>query len=527
NAYGEDGHLMTGASPAAMAALLEGMGADMIGLNCSFGPKQLAPVARELLRVSSRPVVLKPNAGIPRDVDGKTVFDVGPEEFAADVAALVREGVRVVGGCCGTTPEYIAALRAAVREIEPVPVTAKDETVISSYTKAVSFGADPVMIGERINPTGKKRMQQALRAGDLDLILEEGIGQQEAGAKVLDVNVGLPDLDEAALLPQVVEQLQAVCDLPLQLDSADPVAMEAALRAYNGKPLINSVNGKAESLAAVLPLVKKYGGVVVALTLDEAGIPADAEGRVAIAKKILQAAEEAGIDKKDLLFDPLAMAVSADPGAARVTLEAVERITRELGCRTVLGVSNISFGLPARGALNGAFLSAALARGLSAAILNPHSPEMQRAWCAHRALHGLDADFSSWLVFAALDTVRAVKAEDAAAAVPAEEPADGSALQRAIVKGLKDQAGALAAELLTETEPLALVQQEIIPALDRVGQGFERKTVYLPQLLMAAEAAKSAFAEVKRVMERGDRPAESAVRCPVVLATVEGDIHDI
>ena len=520
NAYGEDGKLMTGASPEAMCALLEGMGADAIGANCSLGPRQLRSVMERLLSCASVPVMLKPNAGLPRSENGRTVYDVAPAEFAAEVASLVEAGVAVCGGCCGTTPDYIAALSKAVQGKRPQPVTDKGCTVVSSYTHAVTFGSDPILIGERINPTGKKRFKEALRAGDMDYILTEGLRQQEKGAHVLDVNVGLPEIDEQAMLVRSVGELQAVIDLPLQIDTTDPAAMEAALRRYNGKALINSVNGKQESMDAIFPLARKYGGVVVALTLDESGIPATAEGRIAIAEKILKEAEKYGISKKDILFDTLAMTVSAEPQAAKVTLAALEHIEKVLDVRTSLGVSNVSFGLPSRDAVNAAFFAAALERGLSAAIMNPDSGEMMKTYHAHRALHGLDANCAGYIDFMSRYVPQTAAKPAAAAAAPAEE---GSALQKAILHGLCEQAAAVTERLLMQREGLDIVQQEIIPALDTVGRGFEEKRVYLPQLLMSAEAAGSAFEKIKAAMTVDAAPRRSAI----VLATVRGDIHDI
>ena len=520
NAYGEDGKLMTGASPEAMCALLEGMGADAIGANCSLGPKQLRSVMERLLSVASVPVLLKPNAGLPRSVEGKTVYDVAPTEFAQEVAALVEAGVNICGGCCGTTPDYIAALFAAVKDKRPIPVSDKGRTVVSSYTHAVTFAADPILIGERINPTGKKRLKEALRSGDMDYLLSEGLRQQEKGAHVLDVNVGLPEIDEVSVLCRAVTELQAVINLPLQIDTTNIAAMEAALRRYNGKALINSVNGKADNMAAVFPLAKKYGGVVVALTLDEDGIPTTAAGRVAIAEKILKTAENYGISKKDIIFDTLAMTVSAEPQAAKVTLAALEEIEQRLNVRTSLGVSNVSFGLPSRSAVNAAFFAAALERGLSAAIMNPDSGDMMKTYHAHRALHGLDENCADYMAFMASYTEEPTKKEDISAPAAAES---GSALQRAITRGLSREAAAATEALLRDTEGLAIVQQEIIPALDEVGRGFEAKRVYLPQLLMSAEAASAAFEKIKAAMTVDAAPRRSAI----VLATVQGDIHDI
>ena len=525
NAYGEDGKLMTGASAAAMVALLEGMGADAIGVNCSLGPRALAPVVEEYLTYSSLPVLLKPNAGLPQMRDGKTVYDVTPEEFAKEVQALVARGVRIVGGCCGTTPDYIAATNRAIDGCKPIMTEKKHHTMISSYTHAVVFDKAPVLIGERINPTGKKRFKEALRAKDIDYILGEGLSQAARGVDVLDVNVGLPEIDEREMLTRVVTELQAVTDLPLQLDSSDPVAMEAALRIYNGKAVINSVNGKEESMRAIFPLAKKYGGLVVALTLDEDGIPADAEGRLAIARRILACAAEYGIDKKDIMFDPLALTVSADGHAALATLQALAMIRDELDCHTSLGVSNVSFGLPARDMINGTFFSMALCRGLSAAIMNPYSAEMMKTYYAYRALCGLDENCRDYISFAENAVPMTASASPATAgATPVGADNGMSELASAIVKGMRERAAALTEQLLGEIDdPMLLIQNEIIPALDTVGVGFENKTVYLPQLLMSAEAAKSAFEVIKtRASGKGSNP-----KCPVVLATVKGDIHDI
>ena len=516
SAYSENGKLMTGASPAAMVAMLEGMGADAIGVNCSFGPDKLAPIVREYLRFASVPILLKPNAGLPRSEGGRTVYDVDADIFADITAGLVGEGVRLAGGCCGTTPEYIKALCDRIDFIEP-HTEKKNNTVISSYSDAVFFGGVPVLIGERINPTGKKRVKEALRNNELDYILGEGLKQQSCGAEVLDVNVGLPEIDEPAMLTKVVYELQAVSDLPLQLDTSDPTAMEKALRIYNGKALINSVNGKEESMEAIFPLMKKYGGVAVALTLDENGIPADADGRVAIAEKIIAKAAEYGIEKKDLIFDTLAMAVSADKNAARATLESLRRIRHELGVNTSLGVSNISFGLPQRDIVNAAFFTMAMENGLSAAIMNPFSAEMMKAYRAFCVLNGMDDNCAGYIAFA--DTVENNVSIGNSTAAQTE---DIQTLDHAIIKGLKDNAAKLCAELLETTEPMAVVREHIIPALDTVGAEYEKGRIYLPGLLMSAEAAKAAFEVIKSRVSGGGKD-----KCAFVIATVHGDIHDI
>ena len=543
NAYGEDGKLMTGASPLAMIAMLESMGADAIGVNCSLGPKQLSGIVDEYIKYSSVPVLVKPNAGLPRISDGKTVYDVTPEEFAEDVKGFVERGVRIAGGCCGTTPDFIRAVVKKCSSVMMKPIHEKDYTAVSSYTHGVIFGDSPVLIGERINPTGKKRLKAALIEKDMDYILSEGIKQQEKGVHILDVNVGLPEIDESEMLKAAVKELQSVINLPLQIDSADPKAMEQAMRIYNGKPLVNSVNGKEEVMKAVFPLVKKYGGVLIALTLDDDGIPETVEGRIDIAKKILDEAAKYGIDKKDIIFDPLAMTVSADPKSANVTLECVKRIRSELMCHASLGVSNVSFGLPERSMINSTFFAMALDRGLSAAIMNPNSVEMLGVYYSFRALNALDDNFEEYINFTQEYNVKAVSA-DAAKSQSAdlqkqekEIPADkelplyrrngdyGSELKNAIVKGLKEQAGKITEKMLDEISPMDIVNDEIIPALDIVGDGYERSLIYLPQLLMSAEAAQSAFEKIRGVMQSGSM--DVAAKCPFVIATVKGDIHDI
>ena len=519
NAYSENGKLMTGASPAAMVAMLEGMGADAIGVNCSFGPDKLTPIIREYLDCASVPLLLKPNAGLPQSINGKTVYNTSAEDFAAITADLVREGVRIAGGCCGTTPAYISALVDNIGDLKPVEIVKKDLTVVSSYADAVYFCNKPVLIGERINPTGKKRLKEALRANDIDYLLNEGVTQQKAGADILDVNVGLPELDEPAVLKNVVYELQAICDLPLQIDTSDPIAMEHALRIYNGKAMINSVNGKEESMDVIFPLMKRYGGVAVALTLDENGIPDTADGRVAIAEKIIQRAAEYGIDKKDLIFDTLAMAVSADPQAANTTLESLRRIRTELGAHTSLGVSNISFGLPKRDIVNAAFFTMALQNGLSAAIMNPFSAEMMKTYYSYNVLKGFDENCSDYIAFAESienDVTINAKGSEAAGA----EVAD---LKSAIIAGRKELAGKICVDMLKSTDAMSIVQEHIIPALDTVGKRYESGKVYLPGLLMSAESAKSAFEEIKKTIT----VSTAAGKCSFVIATVKGDIHDI
>ena len=512
NSYGTDGKLMTGATPAAMVALLEGMGADAIGANC-LDPCSLSKVASELLEVSETPIVVKPNAGIPKLIEGKTVFELAPSHFADAVLPLISKGVRAVGGCCGTTPEHIRLLADAAKGYTPKEIPRKNISAISSYTHAVTLGHSPVLIGERINPTGKPKLKEALRCGNMSYILTEGISEADEGAHVLDVNVGLPDINERELLSRVTRELQAVVDTPLQIDSSDPDAMEAALRIYNGKALINSVSGKRDSMESIFPLAKKYGGVIIALTLDEKGIPDTAEGRVAIARRILAEAEKHGISKKDIVFDPLTLTISTDTRAALTTLRAVELITSELGCHTSLGVSNVSFGLPERDTVNSAFFTLALSKGLSAAIMNPHSESMMKAYRAYKALSELDAGCAEYILSARSS------AEEKENPKTASAPSLGTAVER----GLSERAAELTRELLLSREPLDIINTELIPALDRVGTGFENKTVYLPELLMSAEAAGAAF----NVIKSSKMQKANAKKVKILIATVKGDIHDI
>lgn len=524
NAYGEDGKLMTGASPAAMVAMLEGMGADCIGVNCSLGPKALMPVIKEYLKYSSVPVLVKPNAGLPESINQKTVYNLSPAEFADQVAEMIKMGVLIAGGCCGTTPEFIRNLAKETQSLSPLPIKEKNISCISSYTHSVAFDQKPILIGERINPTGKKRFKQALIENDIDYILKEGIKQQECGVDVLDVNVGLPDINEKELLCHTIKELQSVCDLPLQIDTADHEALEAALRAYNGKAMINSVNGKEASMHSIFPLAKKYGGVVVALTLDEGGIPATAEERLKIARKILGCAKEYGLSEKDLIFDPLCMSISADDHAAIETLRAIKLISDELGCHTSLGVSNVSFGLPCRDSINSIFFASALECGMSAAIMNPYSTEMMNSYHSWCALHGLDHNCINYIEFS-----KNKPEQTTSNATPPLSLDDfqthSNGLQNAIIKGFKEDAAIQTKHLLSKKAALDIVKDEIIPALNIMGEGFEKKTIFLPQLLMSAEAAKFSF-EIIKEANLGQNKAVIK-KSTIILATVEGDIHDI
>lgn len=509
--YDETKKLMTGANPAAMIAMLEGLGADAIGMNCSLGPKQMLDIIPEFAKYASIPVIVNPNAGLPRSENGKTVFDINADEFADIMCEIVKSGATIVGGCCGTTPEHI---RKTVEKTKNLPFALpekKNLTVVSSYTHAVEIGNKPVIIGERINPTGKKRFKEALRENDINYILNEGISQNKKGVSILDVNVGLPEIDEPEMMVNVIRALQSVIDLPLQIDTVDPVAMEKALRIYNGKALVNSVSGKEESMKSVFPLVKKYGGAVIAVTLDENGIPETAEGRVEIAEKIIARASEYGIDKNNIIVDPLAMAVSSDSDSANVTLKAVKML-HDMGVKTSLGVSNISFGLPSRADVNAVFYTMAMQNGLDCAIINPFSVEMMKAWYCFNALTGNDENCSDYIEFAQSLEPAEKKAQDNSSAT----------LDGCIISGLKEQAGAVASDLIKTMPPMEIINSLIIPALNIVGKGFEEKKVYLPQLLMSAQAAKEAFDAIKSAIPSGENK-----KGKIIIATVKGDIHDI
>lgn len=511
--------LMTGADPETVVAICEALGVTAVGLNCSLGPKEMLPVAERIINASSIHVAVQPNAGLPREENGETYFDVTADEFFYYTEKILSIGVSIVGGCCGTTPEFIKKVAEVAHKLDAVCLTDKNLCVISSNTHTVSFGERPILIGERINPTGKKKLKEALKNNDIAYILNEAVGQKEKGADVLDVNVGLPEIDEISVLQNAVEEIQAVVDLPLQIDTSNTVAMEKALRIYNGKPLINSVNGKEEVMSEIFPLVKKYGGVVIALTLDEDGIPDTAEGRIKIAEKIVSTAEKYGIEKKDIIFDTLAMAVSADSNSANVTLDSLKYIRRNMGINTSLGVSNISFGLPNRDFINSTFFAMCLSNGLSAAIMNPNSQEMMKTYKSFLALSGQDKNCLDYIDYASKITV----AKSTETPVATTERAEEKTLKYFVEKGLKKEAQIKAEELLGNTNPLDIINGEIIPALDEVGKKFEEKRYFLPQLLMSADAASGAFDVIKKSIGSTD----NVKKTKIVLATVHGDIHDI
>jgi len=511
--FDENARLLTGADVKTACALCEGLGVDVIGFNCGLGPKQMLPLVKKLRECSSTPITVCPNAGLPEAINGKTVYNVDADEFASYMREIAELGVSYLGGCCGTTPAHIRALIDNTRDIEANIPEKKNKTVVSSYSQSVEFSDKSVIIGERINPTGKRLLKQALIDGDIDYIIREGISQKECGAHILDVNVGLPEIDEPKMLKDAVCALQAVLSLPLQIDSSDYEAMEQALRIYNGKPMINSVNAKAESMAKVFPLAKKYGGVVVCLCLDESGIPETAEGRIALAEKMINEAEKYGIDKKNLVIDALTMTVSTNSQNAVETLKVVDYCKNTLGVHTVLGVSNISFGLPNRELVNSTFFVQALQKGLSGGIINPKSASMMNAYYSYNALAGLDESCKEYIA--------------SAIEIKSEAAPTGSniTLFDAIVKGMKEESAKCAKELLKNYASLEIINEHIIPALDKVGDGFEKNTVFLPQLLMSADSAKAAFDEIKAQMIKNGNAQSKGEK--IIIATVEGDIHDI
>lgn len=509
--FDEKGRLLTGADIKSAVTMLEGLGVDVIGLNCGLGPKQMIEYVKELRKWTSLPIAVQPNAGLPVSVNGKTVFNVEPEEFAQDMKEIAKLGVSYLGGCCGTTPEHIRQMIALCKDIPANVPESKNYCLVSSYSETVDLGEKPKIIGERINPTGKKLFKEALRRNDIDYIIKEGIAQRDAGAHILDVNVGLPEIDECKMMEDAVYNLQAVLPTPLQIDTTNIAALERALRIYNGKPMLNSVNGKQKNMEEVFPLAKKYGSVVVCLCLDENGIPETAEGRITVAEKIIKTAKEYGIDKKDLIVDALTMTISTDKNNAKETLKAVKYIRETLGVNTVLGVSNISFGLPQRDVINTAFFTLALQSGLSAGIINPKSSSMMNAYYSYNALAGLDDNCTEYI-------------ESVTEAQQAVQETNVT-LHTAIVKGMKDEAGACAKELLKDTAPLDVINNYIIPALDEVGAGFEKNKIFLPQLLMSADSAKAAFDVIKEYMILNNAEEKSGNK--IVLATVHGDIHDI
>lgn len=528
--FDENGKLLTGGDVASVTAMLEGLGVDAIGFNCGLGPEQMKNLLPQLTECCSLPIVINPNAGLPVVVNGQTVYNVAPDAFAESVKILVELGASVVGGCCGTTPAHIKKVVELCKGMKPIPMADKQFTVVSSYNHAIYFTRKPLIIGERINPTGKSKFKQALRDHDMEYIYKEGLTQEENGAHILDVNVGLPEIDEPQLMEEAVTGIQAIIDLPLQIDTSDTEAMERGLRYYNGKPMLNSVNGKQESMESVFPIAKKYGAVLVCLCLDEGGIPETVEGRLKVAEKIVSTARKYGISKKNLVMDALVLTISTGQDNANVTLETLRRIRYEMGLHTVLGVSNISFGLPERSYINTAFFTMAMNNGLSAGIVNPSSEPMMAAYYSFNALIGEDNQCMEYIskYTKSPDEQKETTASSKTTASSLMMLSKDSALtlEEAIIKGLAESAHLATEKLLEQNiDSLTIINERLIPALDVVGKGFEEKTMFLPQLLMSADAAKASFEAIKEAMSKQGKNSESKGK--IVIATVKGDIHDI
>lgn len=508
----ENGKTVTGCDISAMVAMLEGLGVDALGVNCSLGAEQLKKHIPTLVEASSCPVIVNPNAGMPVISDGKTYYKQDATGFANHMKEIADMGARILGGCCGTTPTHIKAITTILNGVKPKEISIKNETVVSSYSHACYFKEKAILIGERINPTGKSRLKAALRENDIDYLLKEAINQEEKGADMLDVNVGLPEINEEEVLCQAIKEIQAITTLPLQIDTSNPKALESALRIYNGKALVNSVNGKKESMEAVFPIVKKYGGTVIALTLDENGIPNSARERANIAKRIIEKANEYGIDKKDIVVDPLCLTVSSDKNAPKITLDAIDIIKNELGVKTSLGISNVSFGLPNRDIVNSVFFAHALEKGLDAVIMNPFSEAMQNVYYAHNALCGIDESCQEYISYSSKNT-----------SSPVLQITQELTLKRAIIKGMKKEAREISKSLVVNNKPLDIINEYIVPALDEVGNDYEKGIVFLPQLLLSAETATVAFEVIKEYFSS----EESSSSGEIIIATVKGDIHDI
>ncbi|MBQ1530446.1 MAG: homocysteine S-methyltransferase family protein [Clostridia bacterium] len=526
------GRTFAGVSAEAAALTLSGLGVSALGVNCSLGPKDLEPVIERMSHYTDLPLIFKPNAGLPDP--NSSEYDIGPQEFADAVRSITKHGLKLVGGCCGTTPEYIACMKKALADVSYTPQTKEEGPVVCSASTIVHING-PRIIGERINPTGKKLFKKALQENNIDYILNQALSQVEAGAEILDVNVGLPEIDEKEMMVKVLKAIQGVCDAPLQVDSTKPDVLEAALRAYNGRPIVNSVNGEEKSLSTVLPLVKKYGATVVGLTLDENGIPKTAEERFQIAKRIVERAEALGIPREDVFIDCLTLTVSAEQAACKETLEGLHRVKTELGCKTALGVSNISFGLPYRELVNSTFLTMALEEGLDLPIINPNVDSMTGAVRAFRVLRGIDENSLDYI--SSYQNYTPPAAGGAAPAAPASgtpasnaptdtaETAGASPLQNAVLKGLKTEGANATKTMLESKDPLSIVNEELIPALDKVGADFEAGKIFLPQLIQSANAAQECFTVIKEEIARTG--SGSVSKGKVILATVKGDIHDI
>lgn len=519
--FQEDGRTLMGTDPKTMVFVLEGLGVDALGVNCSLGPKELMPIVEEILRYASIPVMVQPNAGLPRYDGEKTIYDIKPEEFAEYIRIMSQKGVRIFGGCCGTDPEFIAKSVDALKGLSPLKAEVKNFTAITSGTDTVILDEKVRFIGERINPTGKKHYKQELKEKSVNYIQSEAVKQKDEGAAVIDLNVGLPEINEIEIITKAVKAIQKVVQIPISIDSSNPEAIEAGARIYNGKPIINSVNGKEETMKMIFPIVKKYGGCVIALTIDENGIPGSAEGRFKIAEKIVNEAKKYGIDKKDIIVDCLALTASAQQKEVLETVKAIELVKERLGVKTTLGVSNVSYGMPRREILNRAFLSIALYAGLNLPIINGADEEMKDTINAFNVLSNTDKEGNDYIGRYS-DKKNEAKNEKKSLV---EQQENNKELKQIIIDGMEEDAEASTEELLKTKEPLEIVNNYIIPALDYVGEQYEEKEIFLPQLIQSAETVKKSFSVIKKSMLlKGESNIEKG---KIVLATVKGDIHDI
>ncbi|NLL70840.1 MAG: dihydropteroate synthase [Epulopiscium sp.] len=514
--FQSDGRTLTGTDPLTMVNVLQSLGITALGLNCSLGPKEMMPILSQVLAYSTIPVIVQANAGLPKLVNDETVFDITPEEFQKWAVEMATQGVLLLGGCCGTTPDHIKELKKGLKNVKPLPPQGKRITAASSSTYTVTLGREVKIIGERINPTGKKLLKKALVQGDMDYLLKEAINQKEHGAHILDINVGLPEIDEKALMIQAIKEIQGIVTLPLQIDSVVPEVIEAGARICNGRPIINSVNGDDEIMDAIFPIAKKYGCLVIALTLDHKGIPKTGEERLLIAERILKKAKSYGIEKEDMIVDCLVLTASAQQEEVKETIKAVRLVKEKLGVMTTLGISNVSFGLPARGILNRTFLATALSAGLDAPILNPMEDDMINTVAAFNLLWNYDKNGTSY-----------IKRYSAVMTKAPSSPPKNIDLKKAVIDGLKEEGTSLVKELLKNTKGLEIVNQYLIPALDMVGEKYEKGEIFLPQLIQSAEVVKKAFEVIKEDMMKNTENKEPIKKGKIVLATVKGDIHDI
>lgn len=512
-----DGRTLTGSDPMTMVNIISNLGVAALGINCSLGPKEIMPLLAQILKYSAVPVIVQPNAGLPTIEDGSTFYEVNSETFGQYIADMARMGASILGGCCGTTPDHIRSIRKSISGLSPVRPKVKKYTAASSSTATVVLGEGVKIIGERINPTGKKKLKEALKNADMDYLLREAVAQRDAGAHILDVNVGLPEIDEKAMMEKAVKEMQGIVNLPLQIDSVRPDVIEAAARICSGRPIINSVNGEAGIMEAIFPIAKKYGCLIVALTLDEKGIPEKAEDRVRIAERIVKKAEEYGIDREDIIVDCLVLTASAQQKEVQETIKAVALVKEKLGLKTTLGVSNVSFGLPDRELLNRTFLAMTLTSGLDAPILNPMAEAMVNTIKAYNVLWNMDKD--------AAEYIRSCSKQDEKGA--AKESEGSRDLKKIIIDGMKDEAAPMVRQLLSETDGMKIVDDYLIPALDVVGQKYESGEIFLPQLIQSAETVKKAFEAIKDNILQSTGEAAAVHKGKIIIATVKGDIHDI